>query len=143
MMMGSISVLLLLLTILGSSVAHAATPLVRSVRDGRWSDAATWEGGRVPGQGARVQVRAGHVVVYDLVGNETIRSIHVAGTLRFHPERDTRLDVGLIKIQAGDDPSESGFDCESHAVVPPGAGATRGRWKSGHRIIRLPSDARR
>jgi hypothetical protein len=40
----------------------------------------------------------------------------VAGTLRFDPDRDTRLSVGLIKIQAGDDASENGFDCDAHAV---------------------------
>jgi hypothetical protein len=44
-----------------------------------------------------------------------IRSIHVAGTLRFPHDRDTRLDVGLIKIQPGEDPSEDGFACEAHA----------------------------
>src|SRR5262249_29141568 len=42
------------------------TPLVRSARGGPWSAPATWEGGRVPGAGARVQVRAGHAVTYDL-----------------------------------------------------------------------------
>ncbi len=93
-------------------------PLIRSVANGRWSDAATWEGGKVPGSGARVQVRAGHVVTFDVKTDGPIRSIHVAGTLRFDPERDTRLDVGLIKIQAGEDASESGFDCENHATAP-------------------------
>ena len=78
-------------------------PLIRSVQGGRWSNAATWEGGRIPGPGTRVQVRAGHVVVYDIETKDPIRSIHVAGTLQFDPDRDTRLDVGLIKIQAGDD----------------------------------------
>ncbi len=73
-------------------------------------------------RGARVQVRAAHVVAYDVDSPAPIRSIHVAGTLRFDPDRDTRLEVGLIKIQAGDDPGESGFDCEGHAMAPaPGA----------------------
>ncbi len=48
----------------------------------------------------------GPPITYDVKSDETIRSIHVAGILRFDPERDTRLDVGLIKIQAGDDPGE-------------------------------------
>src|SRR5207245_55031 len=47
-----------------------------------------------------------------------IRSIHVAGTLRFPTDRDTRLDVGLIKIQPGDDAGENGFDCDAHAMEP-------------------------
>jgi hypothetical protein len=93
----------------------AAPALVRSARSGAWSEPQTWEGGRVPGAGAKVQVRAGHSVTYDVSSDPAIRSIHVAGTLRFDPERDTRLDVGLIKIQAGDDASENGFDCDAHA----------------------------
>ncbi len=102
----------------GQSIASPEPPLIRSAQSGRWSDAATWQGGNVPGSGARVQVKAGHVVTYDIKTEGAIRSIHVAGTLRFDPERDTRLDVGLIKIQAGDDASESGFDCENHVTAP-------------------------
>ena len=91
-------------------------------------------GGRqIPGPGA-VQMRAGHAVIYDVKTSEPIRSIHVAGTLRFDPDVDTRLDVGLIKIQAGDDASESGFDCEDHgngvlaepSTRPPGRSGTSG-----------------
>jgi G8 domain len=105
-------------------------PLLRSAANGRWSEAATWEGGRVPGSGARVQIRTGHVVTFDIKTDRAIRSIHVAGTLRFDPDRDTRLDVGLIKIQAGDDASESGFDCENH-VKPPDPGAARATLEIG------------
>jgi hypothetical protein len=47
-----------------------------------------------------------------------IRSIHVAGRLTFARDRDTRLDVGLIKIQAGDDASEDGFNCDTHLKPP-------------------------
>jgi G8 domain len=102
--------------------AGAQNAPIRSVRDGCWSAPTTWEDGRVPGAGARVQIRAAHTVVYDLQSDVPIRSIHVAGTLRFDPQRDTRLDVGLIKIQQGEDATESGFDCELHAREPtPGA----------------------
>jgi hypothetical protein len=95
----------------------AAAALLRSARSGPWSQAETWEGLRVPGAGARVQVRAGHTVTYDVASDQAVRSIHVAGTLRFDPERDTRLAVGLIKIQAGEDASENGFDCDAHAAA--------------------------
>jgi hypothetical protein len=116
----------LLLAMFGvSATADMAPPLVRSVGNGNWSNPATWEGSRVPGRGARVQVRTGHTVVYDILGNSPIRSIHIAGTLHFDPEKDTRLEVGLIKIQAGDDPGESGFDCEGHAMALPASGANR------------------
>lgn len=106
----------------GADKPAQAPELIRSAQSGSWSAPATWEGGKVPAAGARVQVRAGHAVTYDLKSDQVIRSIHVAGTLRFPPDKDTRLDVGLIKIQAGDDPSEDGFDCEAHAMeATPGA----------------------
>lgn len=89
-------------------------PLVRTARSGPWSAAGTWEGGKVPAPGVRVQVRTGHTVLYDVKSDQAIRSIHVAGTLTFARDRDTRLDVGLIKIQAGEDASEDGFDCDAH-----------------------------
>jgi hypothetical protein len=109
--------------LLGVNVGGAAD-LVRSARGGAWSAATTWEGGRVPGAGARVQVRAGHTVTYDVQSATVIRSIHVAGTLTFARDRDTRLDVGLIKIQPGDDASENGFDCDAH-LAPPAPGKPR------------------
>jgi hypothetical protein len=99
-------------------------PLIRSAKSGSWSAADTWEGGKLPANACRVQVRTGHTVVYDLKSEQVIRSIHVAGTLRFAPERDTRLDVGLIKIQPGDDASENGFDCDAH-MAPPDPGLPR------------------
>src|SRR5262249_32302697 len=85
---------------------------------GPWSAPATWEGGKVPGTGAKVQIRTGHTVFYDVKSDERIRMVHVAGTLTFAPDRDTRLDVGLIKIQPGDDASENGFDCDAHVRTP-------------------------
>jgi hypothetical protein len=97
--------------------APAALALVRSAQSGNWSEPRTWEGARVPGAGARVQVRSGHTVTYDVASDAPVRSIHVAGTLRFDADRDTRLNVGLIKIQAGNDASENGFDCDAHAAA--------------------------
>src|SRR5438552_4173002 len=75
--------------------------LVRTAKSGAWSEPATWEGGKIPATGARVQVRSGHAVVYDVKSAEVIRFIHVAGMLSFAPDKDTMLNVGLIKIQAG------------------------------------------
>jgi hypothetical protein len=119
MMLSFVSAALLSLILSDSQVPGSPQPeLVRSAASGRWSEAATWQGGKVPSSGARVQVRAGHVVTFDIKTDGAIRSIHVAGTLRFDPESDTRLDVGLIKIQAGDDAGESGFDCENHVPAP-------------------------
>jgi hypothetical protein len=112
-----------LLLATGGGRAGDVPPVVRSAKSGPWSAPATWEGGAVPGERARVLVRAGHRVVYDVNADVSIRSVNVAGTLTFAPDRDTKLVVGLVVVRPGDDYSESGFDCEAHAAPPePGAG---------------------
>ncbi len=109
-------------TILACRSVAADAPLVRSAHGGRWSAPDTWEGGKVPPAGARVQIRPGHVVVYDRQSDQAIRDLFIAGVLTFDPDRDTRLDVGLIRIQAGDDLREEGFDCTAHlAELDPAA----------------------
>jgi hypothetical protein len=111
---------LLALIVIGPLTAQCkgdeAPAWIRSAKSGRWSDPATWQGGQVPPAGSCVQVRGGDTVVYDLNSDQAIRTIHVAGILRFARDKTTRLDVGLIKIQAGDKASEDGFDCDAHVA---------------------------
>lgn len=113
--------------LLGALTALAEVPVVRSAKSGAWSEGQSWEGGKVPPHGCRVLVRAGHDIVYDRGEETPVRSLHIAGTLRFATDRDTRLDVGLIKVQAGEDVSEEGFDCGAHVPdsVPANTVATR------------------
>ncbi len=116
--------LIVTLLVLGMSANAAETPWTRSASSGAWSAGATWEGGKVPEAGARVHVRAGHVVVYDVKSEAPIRAVYVAGTLTFAADRDTQLNVGVLKVEAGDEPSEEGFDCDAHIEELP-AGAVR------------------
>jgi len=67
---------------------------MRSARSGRWSEPATWEGGKVPTHNAKVQIRAGHAILYDAKSLELIRTIHVAGMQTGIPS-----SMRLIKIQ--------------------------------------------
>jgi hypothetical protein len=96
------------------ALAWQSKGTVRSARSGNWSAASTWEGGSVPQAGARVLVRTGHTVTYDLESDEAIRFVHIAGTLEFSTDRSTRLDVGLIRIEPGEEAREDGFDCDLH-----------------------------
>src|SRR4051812_21678476 len=90
----------------------------RTAQSGNWSDPATWTDRHVPAAGDFVQVRAGHRVVYDVDSQAAIRMVHVAGTLTFSRDKSTRLVVGLLKVQRGDeDVSEDGFTCAAHALV--------------------------
>ena len=104
----------------------AAEPVVfnaRTAHGGKWSDAQTWEGARKPQAGDFVQVRAGHVVTYDVNSSDALRLLHVAGTLTFSREKDTLLDVGLIKIEPGETTSEDGFNCHDEAPAQPAGSA--------------------
>ncbi len=105
-----------------STVAPAAdsVPVVQSARSGPWSAAATWAGGKVPGSNVKVKIVVGHTVTYDVQAkaDEVIRSLHIAGTLTFDPNKTTQLNVGLIKIQDSEDTDEEGFDCEGHVAEP-------------------------
>lgn len=104
------------------TAAHAAdsVPVVQTAKSGPWSAAATWVGGKVPGPNVKVKIVAGHTVTYDVQAkaDEVIRSLHIAGTLTFDPNKTTQLNVGLIKIQDSEDTDEEGFDCEGHVAEP-------------------------
>ena len=113
------AILALSLTLVSFVFAEPVAFDGRSVKSGRWSDAATW-GGALPKAGARVQVRAGHVVVYDVDSADALRVVHVAGTLTFSREKNTRLEVGLLRVTPGDACSEDGFDCHDDAPIPAG-----------------------
>jgi hypothetical protein len=102
--------LVLLFILCASLCAEPLTFDSRSAKSGAWSDAATW-GGKLPKAGERVQVRTGHVVTYDIEAAEAFRMIQVAGTLNFSRQKNTRLEVGLIKVEPGETTTEDGFNC--------------------------------
>lgn len=83
---------------------------VRSARSGAWSNASTWEGGKLPAAGDRVHIRAVDDVTYDVESDAILRTVFVGGKLRFASDRDTRLCVGLLRVDQMDCPSEEGFD---------------------------------
>jgi hypothetical protein len=87
----------------------------RSVRSGNWSDPNTWAGQRPPRAGDNVQIRASDAVVYDVNSDQAVRVLHVAGRLLFAHDKTTRLDVGLVKIQPGEECAEEGFNCHDVA----------------------------
>ena len=75
-----------------SSADKKLPPLIRTAQSGAWSDRATWEDGKLPRAGERVQICTQHKVVYDVKSDTVLRSIHVAGTLVFAPDATVRRD---------------------------------------------------
>ncbi len=111
----------LLVLCLPSAAFAADPPIVQSAKSGAWSEPATWVGNAVPSAGSRVLIRAGHAVTYDVRSDAVIRGLNISGSLVFATDRDTVLNVGLIKIQAGDFYSEDGFDCDHAPAADPNA----------------------
>jgi hypothetical protein len=85
---------------------------LRSARDGHWSDTKTWTPARVPKAGDRVLVSRGTRVVYDSVNKDVVRLVQVVGTLVFARDRNTELNVGVLKVQNSNVCSETGFSCD-------------------------------
>lgn len=107
---------------------HDLKDVIKSVQSGAWSSPETWQDGQVPGAAARVLIQNGHEVLYDRHSDEVVRGIQISGSLIFATDRDTRLDVGVIRIEDLDEYSEEGFDC--HHV--PDASAEPGSLENGH-----------
>ena len=136
MFMRLASAMTVMLLTLSLPVFAADAVWVASARSGAWSELATWDGGKVPTAGARVHVKAGHVVVYDVKSEAALRAVYVAGTLSFAADRDTRLDVGVLKVEAGDEPTEHGlFDQAFHGASAQRSERHRCRclWQVGQR----------
>lgn len=89
---------------------------VKSVGQGAWSNPKTWEPARVPKAGDRVLISRGSDVIYDVKSPAVIRLVQVAGKLRFARDKDTELNVALLKVQNSLHCSESGFACDFHSV---------------------------
>ena len=105
-------------------LAAAENDWVTSTQSGAWSAASTWKGGKIPSNGDRVHVKREHAVVYDVKSEAGLRAVYVAGALRFANDRNTQLNVGVLKVEAGQTPTEEGFDCDAHLLTPE-PGATR------------------
>ncbi len=100
---------------------HEAPDVIKSSQSGPWSSPKTWAGGQVPGAGARVLIQNGHTVTYDVASEEVIRGIQISGVLKFATDRNTRLEVGVIRIENLDHYCEEGFDCQVAPDAKPAA----------------------
>ncbi|MEM7526960.1 MAG: G8 domain-containing protein [Pseudomonadota bacterium] len=88
----------------------------RAIASGNWSDPNTWEGGRVPTEGARVWIPENLTVTVDERLAPEIKTIRADGTLSFATDRDTELKVdtlvtshtGTLRIGSEAAPIEAG-----------------------------------
>ncbi len=95
---------------------HPIQFTLRSVKDGNWSDPRTWSPARVPATGDRVLVSQKTRVTYDVQAPAVLRLVQVVGALSFARDRDTELNVAVMKVQNSTTCSESGFACDFAGV---------------------------
>ena len=105
---------------------------VVSVRDGKWSEVGTWDGGKVPGEGDWVEVAAATRVVYDVVAEGVLPVLQVRGELVFARDVDTQLNVCALVVggRAGRwDTGVSDVGHREHRLAT--GGRSRGRLEVG------------
>ncbi|HSI14523.1 MAG TPA: G8 domain-containing protein, partial [Chthoniobacter sp.] len=134
-----IRLLVFVLLFVVNSLSSAA--LIRTAGSGEWSRPSTWENGTLPVAGDSVLIRPGHRVVYDVASETVLRAVHIGGVLTFSREKDTLLCAALVRIAAGEDCKEEGFDC--HAPVSDAAsGGTRPALEIGTAAEPIPASHR-
>ena len=91
---------------------------LESKGDGAWSDAATWQPERQPKAGDKIQIRSGHAVVYDVKSSNLIPLLHIEGSLVFARNRDTELNVAVLKVGGGKEAHSGVADVHGHKMAP-------------------------
>ncbi|NET35036.1 MAG: hypothetical protein F6K19_23910 [Cyanothece sp. SIO1E1] len=81
-------------------VPHAAATH-KAVRDGSWFDPKTWEGGRIPGEGANVLISKGVNIRYDGESDASLKTVRLDGHLSFAHDQNTKLVVDTFVSDAG------------------------------------------
>ncbi|MEL7471632.1 MAG: G8 domain-containing protein, partial [Pseudomonadota bacterium] len=91
-----------------------------AIKSGDWSDAATWEGGRIPDQDADVFIPMGVEVVYDVSSEAELHYVRVDGCLHFATDINTKLvldtlvtnHASTLTIGTADQPVEAGVSAQ-------------------------------
>jgi G8 domain len=73
---------------------------VVAAASGNWSDAGTWQGGRLPRDGDNVRIPQGITVSVNDRASAALANVYVEGALAFSPTHDTRLIVDTMLVGA-------------------------------------------
>ncbi|NND17418.1 MAG: hypothetical protein HKN98_02450, partial [Silicimonas sp.] len=69
-----------------------------AIGDGDWFDPATWSGGQVPGDGAKVLIPEGVTVNYGGVSNASLFTLRVDGVLDFETNVDSKMVFDTVVV---------------------------------------------
>jgi hypothetical protein len=124
---------------------------VAAAASGNWSDAGTWQGGRLPRDGDNVRIPQGITVSVNDRASAALANVYVEGALAFSPTQDTRLIVdtmlvgatGAVEMGSPERPLQAGRSAElliqSRAEAPLNvAERTRGVIASGRFVTNGP-----
>ena len=116
--MKMLRLLLTVLVALAFGVLSAESFTLESKADGAWSDAGTWQPERQPKAGDKVRIRSGHTVVFNSKSSHLIPLLHVEGSLVFTRDRDTELNVAVLKVGGGKEKHSGVADVHGHKMAP-------------------------
>ncbi len=85
----------------GIDAFNLGQPTHVAQRSGVWFDPATWQGGVVPGNGAKVAIAQGLSVTYNGKSDARLDTIDVDGQLRFATAVDTKMVVDTVVVAMG------------------------------------------
>ncbi|MEM9163814.1 MAG: G8 domain-containing protein [Cyanobacteria bacterium P01_F01_bin.4] len=69
-----------------------------AVKNGNWFDPATWQGGRIPGDDARVHIKEGITVKYNDVSEAELYTLRVDGEIQFAPDKNTKMVIDTFVV---------------------------------------------
>jgi hypothetical protein len=101
------------------TICSAGAFTLESKSDGAWSNAETWQPERIPKTGDEILISSGHKILYDVESTDLIHKIHVEGALVFAHEKDTELNVAVIRVGGKMDDAHSDVaDVNDHKMAP-------------------------
>ena len=70
----------------------------KAIQNGSWFDPNTWEGGKIPGDDAKVLIPTSMQVTYDQESTARIATLRVDGTLQFAADQNTQLLIDTFVV---------------------------------------------
>lgn len=69
-----------------------------AIKNGSWFDPSTWASGEVPGEGAKVVIPEGMMVMYDGESSASLFTVRVDGMLHFASDKNTFMEVDTMVV---------------------------------------------
>ena len=68
----------------------------------RWSNASSWDTGKIPLAGENVEIKSGWNMLYDIEESPILNVLQINGRLTFEPAKDLHLRAKYVFVRAGE-----------------------------------------